>query len=83
MAVSKVIYNRNTLIDLTTDTVTADTLLKGYTAHKADGTIVTGKMFEGYPTRYGIHEPLQDSSGRNITDSSRNAVHGKTVYQKV
>lgn len=46
MAVNKVVYNRNILIDLTSDTVTAATLKKGYTAHKADGTVVTG-TFEG------------------------------------
>ena len=42
MAVSKVIYGSQTLIDLTTDTVEANKLLTGYTAHKADGTSVTG-----------------------------------------
>lgn len=46
MAINKVVYNAKTLIDLTKDTVTAETLKKGYTAHKADGTIVTG-IFEG------------------------------------
>ena len=42
MAVSKVIYGGKTLIDLTQDTVEADVLLAGITAHKADGTPVTG-----------------------------------------
>lgn len=42
MAVSKVIYGGNTLIDLTADTVVKDKLLKGYTAHGADGELVTG-----------------------------------------
>lgn len=49
MAVNKVVYNRNTLIDLTNDTVTPETLKKGYTAHKANGIIITG-VFEGDDT---------------------------------
>lgn len=42
MAISKVIFGGNTLIDLTQDTVVADKLLKGYTAHGADGEVVEG-----------------------------------------
>lgn len=42
MAVSKVVYGGNTIIDLTADTIKADKLLKGYTAHGADGEPVTG-----------------------------------------
>lgn len=42
MGISKVIYGGQTLIDLTGDTVKADKLLKGYTAHGADGEKVTG-----------------------------------------
>ena len=40
--VSKVIYGGKTLIDLTADDVRADVLLAGYTAHGADGELVTG-----------------------------------------
>jgi len=42
MAISKVIYGGETLIDLTTDSVKADKLLKGITAHGADGEKITG-----------------------------------------
>jgi hypothetical protein len=42
MGVSKAVYNGKTLIDLTQDTVTETKLLSGYTAHKADGTIING-----------------------------------------
>ena len=42
MAVNKVIYGEETLIDLSGDTVAADKLLTGYTAHGADGTAITG-----------------------------------------
>ena len=51
MAVNKVEYNDNgqlkTLIDLTADTVTADKLAKGYTAHDMSGNIITGTMESG------------------------------------
>lgn len=33
MAINKVIYGGETLIDLTSDTVTADKILSGFTAH--------------------------------------------------
>lgn len=42
MAISKVIYGGEVLIDLTKDTVTADKMLKGTTAHGANGEPVTG-----------------------------------------
>ncbi len=44
MARNKVVYNGQTLIDLTSDTVEADNLLSGYTAHKKDGTQITGEV---------------------------------------
>lgn len=42
MGISKVIYGNTTLIDLTADTVAANKLLSGYTAHGADGEVITG-----------------------------------------
>ena len=42
MAINKIIYGGNTLIDLTADTVDAAHLLSGYTAHDNSGTIITG-----------------------------------------
>ena len=42
MAVSKVVYGGETLIDLTPDTLTPDKALKGYTFHGADGEEKTG-----------------------------------------
>lgn len=40
--INKVIYGDSTLIDLTTDTVSADKLEKGITAHDKTGAIITG-----------------------------------------
>lgn len=42
MAISKVTYAGNTLIDLTGDTVTPENLLSGATAHAANGEKITG-----------------------------------------
>lgn len=50
MSFNKVIYGNRTLIDLTADTVTEESLLEGYTAHKADGSIITGKFKGGSAT---------------------------------
>jgi len=47
MGKSKIIYNGQTLIDLTGDTVTAETLLEGITAHGADGEAILGKLKAG------------------------------------
>ena len=42
MAISKVVYGNQTLIDLTSDTITASDLAYGKTAHGADGSSITG-----------------------------------------
>ena len=43
MGINKVVYGGKTLIDLAGDTVTADKLLNGITAHGKDGELVTGE----------------------------------------
>lgn len=83
MSVNKVVYNKKTLIDLSNDTVTSDTLLRGCVAHRADGTIITGTLFSGYPSEQSFYDVLCDSSGNPIKDNSGNAIEGKTVYRKV
>lgn len=67
MAYSKVIYGGKTLIDLTSDTVSADKLLTGITAHGADGEQITGTC----------------SFDSNTTDANAKAAEilaGKTAY---
>lgn len=44
MAVNKVVYNAKVLLDLTSDTVTADKLANGVTAHDKSGAVITGTM---------------------------------------
>lgn len=47
MAVNKIIYGGRTLVDLTSDTVTANDLAEGITATGADGNPVVGVMQKG------------------------------------
>lgn len=82
-ACNKTVLNGVTLIDLTADTVDSAVLLKGYTAHKADGTIITGSLFDGYASTITLRDSLTDESDLTITDSSGNAVEGATVYAKL
>ena len=42
MGRSKIVYAGDALLDLTEDTVTPETLLKGKTAHNAAGELITG-----------------------------------------
>lgn len=42
MGRSKIVFADDTLFDLTADTVTPETLLKGTTAHNAAGELITG-----------------------------------------
>lgn len=49
MAVNKVIWDGETLIDLTGDTVAASKILSGYTAHDKSGAAITGTCeFDSY-----------------------------------
>lgn len=68
MAVSKVIYGGSTLIDLTGDTVVEDKLLKGYTAHGADGEKVTGTC-------------EFDANTQDATATAAEILKGKTAYK--
>mgnify|MGYP003571273733 CR=1 FL=1 len=65
MAINKVVYGSNTLIDLTADTVTSDTLVSGETAHSASGDQVTGTLVI---QRYYIDRSAPSSSLGNDGD---------------
>ncbi len=71
------------MIDLTEDTVTEETLLKGYRAHRADGTIIIGTMLSGCPAEFMMEEEISDSSGQNVQDETGSAVKGRIKYQRV
>ena len=52
--VNKIIYDGSTLIDLTSDTVTPETLLQGFTAHDKSGALITGTYDPTIPDNYGL-----------------------------
>ncbi len=52
MAVSKIVYDGRALIDLTADTVTADALLSGTTAHDKAGNLIVGAIADGTEVAY-------------------------------
>lgn len=83
MPVNKVVYAGETLIDLTDDTVEQDALLDGDVAHRADGTIVTGRLFHGLPEQETVWLPLHDSNGQIITGSDGAPVRGGTLYRRL
>ena len=47
MAINKVVYGTTTLLDLTSDTVSAAHLETGYTAHDANGEVIVGTLNPG------------------------------------
>ena len=53
MAINKVIYDSTTLIDLTSDTATADDVVSGKTFHTRAGTVATGTIVDGDSLGYG------------------------------
>ena len=63
MAINKVAYNGRTLIDLTGDTVTADTLSKGTTAHDKSGKAIVGTMESGSSASAVILKPPNMRTG--------------------
>lgn len=69
MAISKVVYGGDVLIDLTADTVKADKMLKGYIAHGADGEPVTGTC-------------TFDANTQDATATEAEILAGKTAYNK-
>lgn len=69
MGKSKIIYNGQVLMDLTQDTIEADKLLKGYTAHGADGEVVTGTC-------------TFDADTQDATAADSEILAGKTAYVK-
>ena len=69
MAISKVIFGEDTLIDLTADTVKADKILKGYTAHDASGEVITGSC-------------TFDADTQDATATADEILATKTAYNK-
>lgn len=83
MAINKIIYGRKVLIDLTSDTVSATTLLKGKTAHLKNGKKITGTLFADHPDSYEVLDTITSSTGTTINSESGSSINGRTVYVKV
>jgi hypothetical protein len=62
---SKIIYGDEVLIDLTGDTVTANALAKGITAHDKAGNLVTGTA-EATVTNGVLSIPFGSVSGNTL-----------------
>ena len=73
MAVNKVVVNGEAIIDLSADTVTANKLAAGYTAHDKSGAVITGTMAGG-------GEPVQ-SKDVNFIDYDGTVLHSYTVAE--
>ena len=69
MAINKVVYGSQTLIDLTADTVTADQLAEGVTAHDKSGTQITGTS-------------TKDVDSTDATAAEAEILAGKTAYAR-
>ena len=67
MAYNKIIYGGRTLIDLTADTITPDTLAKNVTAHDKSGAPITGTN-------------TYDSDTQDATAAVAEILSGKTAY---
>ena len=79
MAISKVVYGNQTLIDLTSDTVEAKYMISNKTAHGADGVAITGTI----PWRMVVQETLlffdkEEVVGQSMI-SSAGSVTGTTL----
>ena len=61
--VNKVVLGSDTVLDLTSDTVTPETLLVGTTAHNAKGEIITGTLVPC--TVYSAESPALDGTTSN------------------
>ena len=69
MGKNKIIYGGNVLIDLTADTVSADKLLSGITAHDKSGEIIEGTC-------------TYDSDTQDATVAVAEMLIGKTAYAR-
>lgn len=69
MAINKVIYGGETLIDLTSDTVVAEKMLDGYTAHDKSGALITGTC-------------TNDVNSGDATAVAAEILNGKTAYAR-
>lgn len=85
MAISKVVYGEETLIDLTEDTVDADSLALGISAHSSNGEPIVGlapKTWTGTKAQYETEKSdIPFGTIVNITDDYEEGGDSKgTIY---
>ena len=78
---NKVTFAGKTLIDLTGDTVTADKILSGYTAHDKSGKKITGTFMSDLPLGFGIDCNIEDDNGDTLFDDSNVSFIGEVMYR--
>ena len=71
---NKVVYGGKVLIDLTNDTVDENSLLEGYTAHKSDGSVISGKFKGG-----SEHEEIDRILTSGLTDGYKYYLDDGTI----
>lgn len=76
MAVNKVVINNEIKIDLTSDTVSPDTLSKGITAHDKSGNVIVGTYEGGSAPSGQWREETVDNENGQIT---KVVYHGYTI----
>ena len=83
MAINKVIYSGETLIDLTGDTVTPQSLARGYTAHNKSGIAIVGTYdaLKIVDEQVAVDYSIQDSYGQDIYDSQYRVIEGQKIYK--
>lgn len=80
---NKVTFAGKTLIDLTGDTVTADKILSGYTAHDKSGKKITGTFMSDLPLGFGIDGMIEDDNGDTLFDSNNVSFISEVMYRMV
>lgn len=75
--------NGTVLIDLTSDTVKAESVLAGVTAHDKSGAKITGTLFSNFQDSMELTDSITDSSGNTVMDSSGSRITGIRKYKMV
>lgn len=91
--ISKVIFDGETLIDLTRDTVSPTSLLSGVTAHNAKGEEISGSIYDrggvngkiyNADAPYHIPEGLHDGTGTvDIAQSEKDKIIANNIREGV